>query len=186
MSGVDAGRAAAGSAGVVLRPLGGFESLAYNFMLAVVLTGPPVPQSAWTTALAAVQRSTPALNATIRGDAQLGSPVFVAIDGSRPIAATFAPLRHGGQWCEVAGRELGLAFDKSGPLLRVTVLRSDSEQATEVVVTCHHAIADGMSLLPLWDDCWRRCRLTQRAKQRATVRLAPWPLRSFPSRWMTK
>ena len=142
----------AAAAGTVLRPLGGFESVfhtlgkakSFNFLVAFVLSCRPLPHQQWTTALAAIQHSTPSLNAAIQRHAELG-PVFVATDG-RPIPLTFTPLRHAGQWCEAAGRELSEPFDdEQGPLLRVVVL--EGEETSEVVVTCHHANGDGMSLV---------------------------------------
>lgn len=55
-------------------------------------------------------------------------------------------------WREETRRLLQIAFPEGGPLVMVTVLRNPSDSHSVLLVTAHHAIADGLSGIMLVDD----------------------------------
>ncbi|MBD2128312.1 hypothetical protein H6F97_18335 [Microcoleus sp. FACHB-1] len=74
------------------------------------------------------------------------------------------PLRvidkqHENQWIEIAQDELHQKFsDGTSPLCRVAFLRSStSNDLSEIIATFHHAITDGRSCMPFFDDLLSYC-----------------------------
>jgi NRPS condensation-like uncharacterized protein len=69
----------------------------------------------------------------------------------RPIPVTLITRNSKTQWLSVAREELNLVVDhSSSPLMRVTYLEPQREKGeSEIILSLHHAIADGMSLLPI-------------------------------------
>lgn len=55
-------------------------------------------------------------------------------------------------WREEVRRLLEIPFPPAGPLVAVTVLRSQLRACSELLLTAHHAIADGMSTIMLMND----------------------------------
>ena len=77
-------------------------------------------------------------------------------------------------WREETRRLLQLGFPAAGPLAAVTVLRSQSRGCSELLLTAHHAIADGLSVIMLVDDL-----LTEYAKAEAHFEGLPRPALPF-------
>ena len=68
-----------------------------------------------------------------------------------PIPLTLINRDGEAQWQSIARKELNLEVDhSSNPMMRVTYLEPEKKNgAAEIVLSLHHAIADGISLLPI-------------------------------------
>jgi Condensation domain len=78
-------------------------------------------------------------------------------------------------WREETRRLLQIRFPATGPMAAVTVLRNRSHGCSELILTVHHAIADGLSAVMLMDSL-----LTEYAKAEVRVNPAPLPLPALP------
>jgi NRPS condensation-like uncharacterized protein len=98
--------------------------------------------------LVQVQQQHPLLRVRIEVD-HAGQPKFV--EHSAPIPLKVLERTHEQQWQQELEAELSRSFDWStAPLVRVLLLQS--ETMSELIVTCHHAIADGLSAAYLIRD----------------------------------
>ncbi len=75
-----------------------------------------------------------------------------------------------GPWREEASRLFRTPFPERGPLMRVTVLRNIARNRCDMVVTLHHAVADGVSACAILHDL-----LTEYAVAEARRDVAPRP-----------
>lgn len=75
--------------------------------------------------------------------------VFFCTDGTLRIPLTAIERQHEQQWLEIAEGELLQKFsDEFDPLCRITLLQTFEQSGqNELIVTFHHAIADGISAL---------------------------------------
>jgi len=135
-------------AGRYVRHLGTSERLLFlysndhprHFCVAAEITGELTPED-FRPAFDLVQRRHPMLNVEIRIDGQSG-PAFYGV--KRPIDGELKPLSHDGDWIAEVERELATPFPGAGgPLMRATILFQ--QQKTVIILTFHHAIADGPS-----------------------------------------
>lgn len=111
-----------------------------------------ISRSQWKHAAEQVQRRHPLLNASIVLDDQ-GRAQFSRASSSN-IPLTFCSWTLEDQWKAVMGQELSEHFDTTrAPLVRVTVLEGDNRYA--LILTCHHAIVDGIGSLFLLRDFLR-------------------------------
>jgi Condensation domain len=74
-------------------------------------------------------------------------------------------------WREETRRLLKVGFPAAGPLAGVTILRSRAHARSELLLSVHHAIADGRSALMLVDDL-----LTEYANAEANLDSPPRPV----------
>jgi NRPS condensation-like uncharacterized protein len=141
-----------------LRALGPIERYAwlvdqhrpFHFSMAMEVFGTTTPEQ-WRRALNRVQKRHPMLSACIHEN-QEGWPEF-CFDGDRPIRLQ---IRHGHleSWVWVMESELGTRFDpQEAPLARAVLLYES--RAAILVLSLHHAIADGMSGVYIFRDLLR-------------------------------
>ena len=119
-----------------------------HFSMAAEVTGKTTP-AMWRDALDEVQRRHPFLN--VRIGAEKGSkPVFLRANGCR-IPLAVKERTSSLQWQTEFERELSTPFDaSSAPLMRALLLRCGSR--CEIILTTHHSIADGMSVVFIMRD----------------------------------
>lgn len=100
------------------------------------------------TVLRQVQQHHPLLRVRIATDA-IGQPKFVETDDEIPLRLVVrTDVQH---WQAELEVELARSFDwQVAPLLRVVLLQSGAE--SELMIICHHAIADGLSGVDLMRD----------------------------------
>lgn len=99
-------------------------------------------------ALAQVQQRHPLLNVKIALN-RTAIPWFITETKIIPIRAVKRQSLQ--QWQQEVARELATPFDwNQAPLIRVVLIQSD--EVSDLIVTCHHAIADGMSVVFLLRD----------------------------------
>jgi hypothetical protein len=146
------GQSVAEPAMIRIRDLGVYERLYYlcsldhpkNFCVAADVDGDVSPETLPAT-FALLQRKHPLLNAQIHDRSAFGGkpgPAFY--ECNRPIDVAIRPLADDEDWMKEAERQLDLRFNpSSGPLMRATVFHSPGR--AQIVLTFHHAIADGMS-----------------------------------------
>jgi len=143
---------------VSVRALGAMERFAwlidqhrpFHFSMAMEVSGATTPGQ-WRRALNRVQKRHPQLSNSIREN-QEGWPEFCS-DGDRPI-----PLRVGygnlESWARVIESELGRRFEPHDvPLVRAVLLYEPRKAL--LILTFHHAIADGMSAVYIFRDLLR-------------------------------
>lgn len=120
----------------------------FNFILSARVRGAIAVQQL-TDALAWVQRRHPLLAVRIATeDGQ--HPRFVS-EGVPNIPLRVVKRQGDEHWCQEAEAELSLPFSwNSGPLLRVVFLQS--EVVSELIITCHHSMGDGLSVIYLLRD----------------------------------
>lgn len=120
----------------------------FNFTLSARVRGAIAVQQL-TDALAWVQRRHPLL--AVRISTEDGQqPRFIS-EGVSNIPLRVVKRQRDEHWCQEAEAELSLPFSwKSGPLLRVVFLQG--EVVSELIITCHHSIGDGLSALYLLRD----------------------------------
>jgi len=120
----------------------------FNFALCARVRGAISVQQI-TDALAWVQRRHPLLGARIATeDSQ--QPRFVS-EGVPQIPLRVVKRQGDDHWCQEAEAELSLPFPCSkGPLLRVVFLQN--EVISELIITCHHSLGDGLSVIYLIRD----------------------------------
>jgi Condensation domain len=95
-----------------------------------------------------VQHRHPLLRVRIATDA-IGQPKFVETDGDIPIRQIIRIDDQ--QWQQELEVELSHSLDwQTAPLLRVVLVQSETE--SELIIICHHAIADGLSGIYLMRD----------------------------------
>jgi NRPS condensation-like uncharacterized protein len=100
------------------------------------------------TALRQVQQRHPLLRVRIETDA-MGSPKFVETDAEIPIRPVARAEDQ--QWQQEAAGELSRSLDwQTAPLIRVVLLQSETE--SDLILVCHHTIADGLSAVYLMRD----------------------------------
>jgi NRPS condensation-like uncharacterized protein len=118
-----------------------------HFVLVAQVSGNLQP-TALIQALDRLQKRHPLLRVRITFD-QNKKPWFVEQQAAIPCRIM---IRQGDQhWQEVAARELQQPFTCSdAPLIRVVLLHSS--QISELVVVCHHAIADGLAAINLIEE----------------------------------
>lgn len=82
---------------------------------------------------------------------ELDDGYFFCAEGTLTIPAIAIERQHEQQWLEIAENELRQKFsDGFAPLCRITLLQSSTQPyRNELIVTFHHAIADGISALHL-------------------------------------
>jgi hypothetical protein len=98
--------------------------------------------------LVQVQQQHPLLRVCIAVD-EAGRPKFVEQRAQIPLRVL--PRQDDQQWQRELEVELMQSFDwRTAPLVRVVLLHS--ETAADLIVTCHHAIADGLSIAYLIRD----------------------------------
>jgi NRPS condensation-like uncharacterized protein len=99
-------------------------------------------------ALDEVQKYHPLLRVGIQLDAN-GSPHF--FESSAEIPLRVVPRKEENHWQREVEQELSCSFDwTKAPLLRIVLLHSAI--ASDLIVTCHHSIGDGMSVVYLIRD----------------------------------
>lgn len=148
---IEATEQAAGDLPEVLRPLGAFEHLFWlidqnhpvHFAMAAEIEGDASPR-AWRQALDRLQQRHPLLGVSIHAapgrapDFHRGEPAPIPlriIEDDDPSS----------RWTVEAGEELATPFDATrAPLLRALLIQGHREAT--VVLSAHHAVADGMSL----------------------------------------
>jgi hypothetical protein len=143
-----------------------------NLVVLVGLDGPAL-DDLLTPALAAAQQRHPLLRARIAGPPS--RPRFEVSPGGAPpevgpIPLTLLPAADAASVFAVAEAEMNTPFDTGrGPLARLTRV-SGSGQETSLVLTLHHAIADGTSTANLLHELldWCRSRLDRDATPGAT------------------
>ena len=111
----------------------------------VMRLGGPVTIEMLEEAMRAVQARHPLLRARIVDDH--GAPCF-ELDDSQPVAIRSADRHDANTWMQVLQEELNDAtWPEQGPLVRMVVLQATATGTpTEVVLSCHHAVADGRSI----------------------------------------
>ncbi|OLP19728.1 hypothetical protein BST81_04110 [Leptolyngbya sp. 'hensonii'] len=96
-------------------------------------------------ALDHLQARHPLLRVSIHTDLS-GSPYFV--EGSAPIPLQVLPRLHSQHWQQRVAQELTQPFDWAiAPLIRIVLLQSPG--LSDLLMTCHHTIADGLSAVIL-------------------------------------
>jgi Condensation domain len=141
-----------------IRPLGGVERLFYLWSLAVPVHFCLVAQiegaidlAGLGAALEQVRRRYPALRVCILDDAETG-PMFHETENTIEISTV--PVKVQADWPTVVQSELNRAFEAfPGPLMRVTFL--PTSDGASIVLTFHHAIADGLSAIRVLRDVMR-------------------------------
>ena len=80
-------------------------------------------------------------------------------EGTPKIPLRVIDKQHENQWIEIAQDELHQKFsDGTSPLCRVAFLRSStSNDLSEIIATFHHAITDGRSCMPFFEDLLSYC-----------------------------
>ncbi|WP_064692711.1 condensation domain-containing protein [Rhizobium aegyptiacum] len=139
------------------RPLGAHERLLFHysvdhprhFCIAAYLKAERCGDD-YLVAFNAVRERHPLLRAGICLSAD-GSPVFFACDDAAdPILVSREQYWH---WTDVVEHELEVDFDAAGPLHRAAVLWHPT--GAFVILTFHHAIADGMAGIAIVEDLMR-------------------------------
>jgi hypothetical protein len=138
-----------------MRPLSTLEKLHWlldqnhhnHFPMAVEVKG-KIDVETWRIALDRLQQRHPLLNACIRLDG--GNPVFQYVEGTR-IPCRVKRLTSSFQWESEFEREITTPFNaQAAPLIRAVLLEGNDH--AQIILTAHHAIADGMSMLFLLRD----------------------------------
>ena len=85
---------------------------------------------------------------------------YFCADGTLAIPLRIIDRQHDRQWLEIAEAELSQKFsDQFAPLCRITLLQSSAQwDRHELIVTFHHAIADGMSALHFIHELLSLCQ----------------------------
>lgn len=103
-------------------------------------------------ALREVQRRHPKLQAAVTEGVK-GRLHYEFTDACPPIPFEIRDYtQEESPWREEARRLLALEFPARGPFAAVTVLRNRSRSHSDLLLTVHHAIADGLSAIMLVDD----------------------------------
>ncbi|MBI4576844.1 MAG: hypothetical protein HY722_11325 [Planctomycetes bacterium] len=129
------------------------DGASMNFSLMARLRG-PLSSGALRAALDAVQARHPLLRVRIASEGGgAGAPAF------RPGGVPPLPLREleGGEdsWVERMEEEIHRGFPwETGPLFRCVLLRHGAQDA-RVMLTCHHAVSDGLSAAKLMQELLR-------------------------------
>lgn len=76
-----------------------------------------------------------------------GRPWFEVQDAPPPIPLRILARRNADDWVRECGNEEARLFDAGAPLVRLTWLRG--EEASELLLTCHHCLCDGASVVTL-------------------------------------
>lgn len=76
-----------------------------------------------------------------------GHPWFEVQESPPPIPLRILARRNADDWVRECGNEEAHLFDTGAPLVRLTWLRG--EDASELLLTCHHCLCDGASVLTL-------------------------------------
>ena len=120
----------------------------FNFALCARVRG-AISVQQLTDALAWVQHRHPLLGVRIATeDSQ--QPRFVS-EGVPHIPLRVVKRQGDEHWCQEAEAELSLPFlGSKGPLLRVVFLQN--EVISELIITCHHSLGDGLSVIYLIRD----------------------------------
>ncbi|AFZ22397.1 putative polyketide synthase component [Cylindrospermum stagnale PCC 7417] len=120
----------------------------FNFTLNARVRGAITVQQL-TDALTWVQRRHPLL--AVRIATEDGQPPRFVSEGVANIPLRVVKRQGDEHWCQEAEAELSLPFSwNSGPLLRVVFLQG--AVVSELIITCHHSIGDGLSALYLLRD----------------------------------
>jgi NRPS condensation-like uncharacterized protein len=110
-------------------------------------------------ALVKVQQRHPLLNVKIALD-RSEIPWVVEDTGSIPVRLVERHSPH--QWQQEVERELATPFDwHQAPLIRLVLIRGDD--ASDLIISCHHAISDGMSVIFLLRDILQMLGTAERA-----------------------
>ncbi|MHC5674438.1 phthiocerol/phthiodiolone dimycocerosyl transferase family protein [Nostoc sp.] len=124
------------------------QKWSFNFALTARVRG-AIAVKELTDALAWVQRRHPLLAVRIAGDDNQ-PPRFVS-EGVPPIPLRVVSRPGNDHWCLETEAELSLPFSCStGPLLRIVFLQG--ARVSELIITCHHSIGDGLSAIYLIRD----------------------------------
>jgi hypothetical protein len=109
------------------------------------------------TAIDLLQKRHPLLQVYLQESA--GSFYFCT-DGTLPIPLNIIDRQHDRQWIEIAEAELSQKFaSEFAPLCRITLLQSSEQfDPHELIVTFHHAIADGISALHFMHELLSFCQ----------------------------
>jgi Condensation domain len=122
-----------------------------HFPMAAEVRGTATP-AMWRDALDELQRRHPFLNVCIRMK-ENSKPVFYRAAGHKiplTVKKRASPL----QWQAEFEREISTPFDTSrAPLMRALLLQGDDR--CEIVLTTHHSVADGMSVVFVMRDLLR-------------------------------
>lgn len=119
-----------------------------HFILTAQISG-PLPAQALPQALAHLQQRHPLLRVRIAADAK-GNPSF--IEQSIPLACRVVLRQCDQQWQREVMRELAQPFDAETPAPLMRVVLVQAAEVSELLVVCHHAIADGLSSVNLLQD----------------------------------
>jgi len=76
-----------------------------------------------------------------------GRPWFEAQESPPPIPLRILARKNSDDWVRECGNEEARLFDAGAPLVRLTWLRG--EDASELLLTCHHCLCDGASVVTL-------------------------------------
>jgi hypothetical protein len=85
---------------------------------------------------------------------------YFGAEGTLPIPLSIIDRQHDRQWIEIAEAELSQKFaGEFAPLCRITLLQSSAQfDRHELIVTFHHAIADGISALHFMHELLSFCQ----------------------------
>jgi NRPS condensation-like uncharacterized protein len=113
---------------------------------------PPTSFEGLQQALVKVQQRHPLLNVKIALD-RSEIPWIVNDTGSIPVRLVERHSPH--QWQQEVERELATPFDwHQAPLIRIVLVRGND--ASDLIISCHHAVSDGMSVIFLLRDILQR------------------------------
>ena len=141
-----------------LRRLGGLERWFYymdrhrssHFSLAAEVVGAVQPAE-WEGALYVLQQRHPLLNVSILDNEE---PEFVFHPAAAPKPLRIVKRKSPADWKREIEKEAVTAFDTTNaPLMRMVLLQGPT--CSDIILTIHHSIADGMALLFLLRDLLR-------------------------------
>jgi hypothetical protein len=119
-----------------------------HFSMAAEITG-RTNADMWRRGLSALQRRHPLLNACIRLENGNGPAFYFVEEAGIPL--NVRTLSSPSQWEAEFEREITMPFDaQTAPLIRALLLEGDDR--AQIILTAHHTIADGVSMVFLIRD----------------------------------
>lgn len=126
------------------------HSLGAMLYVNVVRVQEEISPSILQTAINRLQQRHPILRTHLRKEADR---FYFSSKDTLPIPLQVISQIHEQQWLKIAQRELKQTFsDSLDPLCRITLLQKMSDNHSYLIVTFHHAISDGISVLHLLDE----------------------------------
>ena len=131
-----------------------------------------VSEAQVTDAAAALQRRHPALRAVVAD--RVGSAQFAIPEEPAPIPVGWKETAEPDAWIGTALAAGRTPFDvREGPLARVDVLAHPAGEWSDVVVTAHHVMADGRSIVTMLRELALLCAGEHLAENPSGVRAMP-------------